>query len=234
MTLFISTPCYGGMCLQQYAQSLLDLRGQVKFKIDSTVNESLISRARCLATERFVRDPDCDRMLFIDSDIGFPVEAVKAMIECDHDVAVVPYPKKYIFWDKAEKLIEEKGDVPTAEVAAASASMAVNKTHDGTVRDGATGFMMIKKEVILKMQEAYPELKVRNDHENATIPHYWGLFDTMIEPGPPGYLNRYLSEDYAFCRRWQKIGGKVNMLDPIPRLGHVGNLTFRSQYNLNK
>ena len=212
------------MCLRQYAESLLKLRGKVLFKLDITVNESLISRARCLATQRFLQDPDCDRMLFIDSDIGFPVDAVEAIASCDHDVAVAPYPKKFIFWDKAEK------DLSNARKA--SASLAINKLHDGTVRDGATGFMMIKKDVLVKMQDAYPDLKVRNDHENATIPHYWGLFDTMIDPGPPGFPGRYLSEDYAFCRRWQKIGGSVHMLEPVPRLGHVGNLVFSGQYNL--
>ena len=36
---------------------------------------------------------------------------------------------------------------------------------------------------------------------------------------------RYLSEDYAFCRRWQKIGGEV-WLDPLVELDHVGHFTF--------
>ena len=32
---------------------------------------------------------------------------------------------------------------------------------------------------------------------------------------------RYLSEDYAFCRRWQSVGGKV-FIDARSRLTHQG------------
>lgn len=205
------------MCVKEYAQSMLNLRNVINFQYDIQVNESLIPRARCLAVERFMATGH-DNMLFIDADIQFPAQAIQQMLALDADVSVIPYPKKHIYWDRASQHLDNP--------AAASASLAVNKFPDGSVKDGATGFMMIKRSVIQKMQEAYPELKVRNDHENASTPHYWALFDTMIDDG------RYLSEDYAFCRRWQKIGGKVTILDPIPRLGHVGNLTFAGQFSL--
>ena len=226
--LFISTPCYGGMCVEEFSKSMLGLRGKIPFVFDATVNESLISRARCTAVARFMNSEKCDRMLFIDSDIGFSPDDVKRMYEVDADVCVAPYPKKYVFWNKAD------GQTDPNKARRKSASLAINKRSDGSVRDGATGFMMIKKSVIEKMQDAYPELKVRNDHENASIPHYWALFDTMIEPGPPGFDGRYLSEDYAFCRRWQKIGGQISLLYPIPSLGHVGNLTFTGQFGLRE
>jgi hypothetical protein len=34
---------------------------------------------------------------------------------------------------------------------------------------------------------------------------YWRFFDCMVDPDS----GRYLSEDYAFCRRWRDMGGKV-------------------------
>ncbi len=36
---------------------------------------------------------------------------------------------------------------------------------------------------------------------------------------------RYLSEDYTFCRMWQKIGGDI-WLDPNIKLNHVGQYVF--------
>jgi hypothetical protein len=43
----------------------------------------------------------------------------------------------------------------------------------------------------------------------------------MIDP----QSKRYLSEDYAFCRRWQMMGGKI-YADCMTTLGHIGNLRF--------
>ena len=37
--------------------------------------------------------------------------------------------------------------------------------------------------------------------------------------------NRYFSEDYAFCRRWQQMDGKI-YADVTSVLGHIGNLPF--------
>ena len=40
---------------------------------------------------------------------------------------------------------------------------------------------------------------------------------------------RYLSEDYAFCRRWQAIGGKV-FVDARSRLAHQGLRTYTGDF----
>jgi len=48
------------------------------------------------------------------------------------------------------------------------------------------------------------------------------FFDTMIEPE----TKRYLSEDYAFCRLWQKIGGTV-YADITSGLTHYGTYAFK-------
>jgi hypothetical protein len=37
---------------------------------------------------------------------------------------------------------------------------------------------------------------------------------------------RYLSEDYAFCRRWRDIGGKI-WVDLHCKLLHLGQHNFR-------
>jgi hypothetical protein len=59
----------------------------------------------------------------------------------------------------------------------------------------------------------------------------YALFDTMIDEE----TGEYLSEDYAFCRRWRKLGGKV-WLDTESRLVHIGNYEFfacpKSRYQM--
>ena len=60
-----------------------------------------------------------------------------------------------------------------------------------------------------------------NDHQNRDLEKYVAVFDCMIDPDS----RRYLSEDYAFCRRWQQMGGKI-YADCMTVLGHVGNIRF--------
>ena len=67
----------------------------------------------------------------------------------------------------------------------------------------------------------YPELECQNDHQNRDLERYIAVFDCMIDPD----TRRYLSEDYAFCRRWQQMGGKI-FADVMTVLGHVGNIRF--------
>ena len=103
------------------------------------------------------------------------------------------------------------------------------------VLDGATGFMLIKRNVFKKMALAYPNLRFKSD-QHLGDPHdktfgyhntsdwNYAFFDTVIEPE----TKRYLSEDYAFCRLWQKIGGKV-YADIASSLVHSGNYNFRGR-----
>jgi hypothetical protein len=47
------------------------------------------------------------------------------------------------------------------------------------------------------------------------------VFDTMVERD----TGHYLSEDYAFCRRWRDRGGEVRA-DVEARLTHVGHAAY--------
>ena len=231
MALFVSTPCYGGICLQAYAESILALhriclKRKIPMMYDSTENESLITRARNVSIARFYKNTRASHFLFIDADISFDPETVIRLIQSNHDVAVAVYPKKCVMWNRAEARIDSEN------LDRVAASLALNfkgyKTPviDGfaEVLDGPTGFMLIKREVIARLYEAYPELNCVNDHENKDTDTYCAIFDCMIDPD----TRRYLSEDYAFCRRWQKIGGKI-FADVTAVLGHVGNIRFQGK-----
>jgi hypothetical protein len=89
------------------------------------------------------------------------------------------------------------------------------------VLDGPTGFMCIKRHVFEQMEAKYPDLMCQNDHQNRDLETYHACFDCMIDPES----RRYLSEDYAFCRRWQQMDGKI-FADVTTTLGHVGNIRF--------
>tara|TARA_X000000368_G_scaffold239370_1_gene188984 strand:- start:2413 stop:3144 length:732 start_codon:yes stop_codon:yes gene_type:complete len=230
--IFLSTPCYGGLCLEKYMISIIRLqllliKEGFQLMIDTTENESLVHRARNVAVGRFMQKTDAEYFMFIDADIDFDPLSVVRLLRSGHDVSVAIYPKKVVMWDQAKTAIES-GD--TRNMAMLSSSLVANigaqhrQVENGFVEvlDGPTGFMVITREAFDKMHEHYKEeLDCVNDHQNRDFEKYCALFDCMIDPDN----RRYLSEDYAFCRRWQQMGGKI-YADCNTTLGHIGNLPF--------
>lgn len=229
--LFVATPCYGGLCLEKYMISLVRLQilciqKGILLMIDTTENESLVHRARNVAVGRFMKKTDADYFLFIDADVDFEPETVIRLLNSGHDISVAVYPKKVVMWDQAAGAVKE-GDDRNMEML--SSSLVLNfkqrqcAVENGFVEilDGPTGFMMIKRDVFTRMETHFPDLWCKNDHANRDFDDYHACFDCMIDPDS----KRYLSEDYAFCRRWQQMGGKI-YADVQATLGHVGNLPF--------
>ena len=67
------------------------------------------------------------------------------------------------------------------------------------------------------MVEQYPDSEFYV--ENAPGEKAWALFADYR-------IGRHkMGEDYAFCRRWTDMGGKV-LIDPEISMGHVGYKTF--------
>ena len=230
--IFLSTPCYGGLCLEKYMigiirLQLLLIKENIQLILDTTENESLVHRARNVAVGRFMQKTDANYFMFIDADIDFDPSSVVRLIRSGHDVSVATYPKKVVMWDQAKTAIES-GD--NRDMAMLSSSLVANigaqhrQVENGFVEvlDGPTGFMVITREAFDKMHEHYnKELECVNDHQNRDFDKYCALFDCMIDPE----TKRYLSEDYAFCRRWQQMDGKI-YADCNTTLGHIGNLPF--------
>lgn len=210
---------------------------EIPYSITTSANESLVSRARCHMVAYFMANPNATHLMFIDADINFDAIDILHMLQHDKDIIVGAYPKKDLDW-KGIKRQFDKGIEQPDDLKDAGANYALNfdwnvkddntkslKIENGLVKlkDAATGFMLIKRSVFERMIEEYPELYFNNDLNLDKEFEKWTylFFDCMHEPE----TKRYLSEDYAFCRRWQKIGGEV-WLDPLVKLDHVGHYTF--------
>jgi hypothetical protein len=172
-----------------------------------------------------------DYFMFIDADIHFDPDAVLRLIRSGHDISVACYPKKIVMWDQAKKSIEEgvqKNPAMLASSLVVNFGAASRPIQNGFIEilDGPTGFMLIKRDVFTQMEKHFPELMCVNDHQNRDFDTYHAAFDCMIDP----VTRRYLSEDYAFCRRWQQMGGKI-FADVTTTLGHIGNLPFSGCMN---
>jgi len=231
--LFLSTPCYGGICLEKYMISIINLqlkciKENIILQLDTTENESLVHRARNVSVGRFMQKTDFDYFMFVDADVHFDPDSVIRLINSNHDISVACYPKKVIMWNQgieaAKNNDERMPELITSSLVLNIGKTGTMKVENGFIKvlDGPTGFMLIKRHVFSKLEEKFPELWCVNDHQNRDFDKYHAVFDCMIDPE----TKRYLSEDYAFCRRWQQIGGQI-YADVTTTLGHVGNLPFK-------
>lgn len=240
---FVATPCYGGAMSSVYVRSLLGLVNlawaqgfamQTRF-LDG---DSLITRARNRLVAEFMADTRWTHLFWIDADIGFEPEAALRLLLSGHDVVAGVYPHKAEAWP-AEGLPEslpagtrrETFEARHATYPFNPATMAQRVDADGflEVQDAPTGFMLVARSVFDRLAAAMPELRYTPDDggRHGTLgaaPHY-RFFDVLAEPGN----GRYLSEDFAFCRRWQSIGGRV-FIDARSRLVHHGQRDYHGDF----
>ena len=236
--LVVATPCFGGQVASVYAGSIFHLQRAVRAKsnIDLSVlmrdGDALITRARANLVTLFLDDPTATHLLFVDADIGFTPDQVFRLIESGADVVAGVYPVKRVNWDKARRMLQS--DRPATPSAALDYVLELdNPDHvvavNGftRVRYAGTGFLMIRRHVLEKMCQHpdYSALQFFREHSIDALagsPNRFALFDCMIDRT----TGTYLSEDFAFCKRWTDIGGEI-WADLESRLDHVGPSVFR-------
>jgi len=244
--IFIATPCYGGQIGEPYFRSMMRLailcnKYDIQYTVSTLANESLITRGRNTLVSFFMENKAATHLFFIDADVEFNPEDVLRMVAYDKPVICGAYPKKAVNWDSIINAARRDPDENAGTIEGHSSNYVVNfefvtdaegnkkpqvQIVDNLVKlkDAGTGFMCIKKEVMQKLFDAHPEQKYVNDInvDQKFEPFMYSIFDGIIDPDS----RRYLSEDYTFCRRWQKLGGDI-WLDPRTALNHVGHYTFR-------
>ena len=85
------------------------------------------------------------------------------------------------------------------------------------------GFLMIQRGVFEKMMQHYPEMKYKTySHllSEKEREFTYTFFENLYDENGVGW-----SEDYGFCNRWKKMGGKI-YLDVTARLDHLGSFVF--------
>jgi hypothetical protein len=231
----VGTPCFGGLVSQDYTMSLLNLQGaaaQNGFDVAVVMlgNDALITRARSAIAARFL-DSAATHLLFVDADIAFSVEQVVRLLKADKDFAAGLYPAKIIDWNQlAQRFGQSAESIDEAGLAyvcgLCEGAQAKRENDFATATYAGTGFQLIKRNVFERMIKAYPEMKYKSLHAfprpSQPSDNYYALFDCMIDPD----TGVYLSEDYAFCRRWRTIGGEI-WCDLQSKLNHSGSYTYR-------
>lgn len=237
---FVATPMYGGMCSGAYTGALMNLgstlyNNGIMMSYSYMMNESLITRARNKLAFDFLNS-DATHLMFIDADIGFNPVDIPIMVEADKDIICGLYPRKEINWFAVEKAVHN--GVPPQELNNHTAAFVLNTITNESkeyislyepieIKNGATGFMLIKRQVFEKLSEMVPKYKnvahrvMETVDESKTISEF---FATSIDED----TNVLLSEDYHFCTIARKAGFKVYGA-LWPQLSHIGAYTFEGR-----
>ena len=113
---------------------------------------------------------------FIDSDVGFSAQDIICMMalmtdDSPYDILGAPYPKKCISWEKIKHAVDkgfaDKNPQQLDQFVGDFVFNPLPGTQSFSVLEPSemleigTGFMMIKRQVLLDYQKAYPELYFR-------------------------------------------------------------------------
>ena len=160
------------------------------------------------------------------------------MVRFDKDVACGIYPRKHLYLDKIKKILKENPDASVEEIEVKALGYNINfddptnvRLQDGfcKVNEAATGMMLVKREVFVKMMKQFPERKYESDQiingHSYSSDNCYDLFP--VGPYQTKNQKRYLSEDYYFSRLWTEHCGGDIWADFAMPLTHFGNRAFK-------
>jgi hypothetical protein len=198
----------------------------VGLTVDLLPNDPLITRARSRLAARFLATPQASHLLYCDADIGFAPENAFRLLDSGKAVVAAVCPLKHVDWEKVRAAALAGAEDLQAMGLGYVVRFLPTPDHSVAVEGGlakvaygGTGFLMIAREAMQRVVDAHPELAAELDDpvsRRAVM-----VFDTMVEPE----TGNYLSEDYAFCRRWAELGGEI-WADLEARLTHAGRAAY--------
>jgi len=209
-SVMVGIPCYGGNITEGTFSSVINLTVMalqlgMKMTFETLSNESFISRGRNSLAAKFLAGT-YSHLMFIDADIQFNAEDVVRLVLHDQDVVGGVYP---------QKTIPPKMVVNTLDNAETQGDL----LEVGTL---GTGFMLIKRQVFIKLvsenivDNYVDSIGLSEEFEK----HQFTFFDSMLDT-----QKRYLTDDWAFCRRSRQAGFKI-WADKTIELIHSGYMRF--------
>jgi hypothetical protein len=236
--ILVGTPCFNGLVHTEYVVSMLGLQSELSRRgigldVEMPTTVSLIPVARNYLVSTFLQEPSYTHLLFIDADLRFDPALVPRFLAFDKDLVAGIYPIKNLDLGALRQL-------PPHEPIARMLDYAVvicdgeKATPDGFARAeyAATGFMLIRRNVIERMIVQYPELKYRGMFTRLAASatandKLYALFDTMLDRDQ----GLYLPEDYTFCRRWRAMGGEI-WVDVLSKFDHIGQFAYQGDFSV--
>lgn len=148
---------------------------------------------------------DCTDLVFIDADVGWTTAGLLRLLSHDVDLVAGVYPKKQ--------------DEPGFPVRTLPGEIQADENGLVEVEGAPTGFMRIRRPLLERMVDAHKERQFYGSDGGAP---YTLLFERTMED-----KHRW-SGDYAFCRKWRAMGGKL-FVDPEMDFIHEGRFEWKGR-----
>ena len=226
--LLVATPVGGGVVSQDYVHGLVALQAHLArlgwgMEYVSKA-DGLVTRSRNIFASMVVRDERFTHLLMLDADVVVPPEGIERLVRSGHDVCGCVVPFRTVNWDRVSRMAAAVPGAGPDELRMIAAEYAVRlvpgeRTVDGfaSVRAIGSAAMLISRQALVAMaasdlvQEATLGLSAADGATGG-----WTFFETYVDEH-----GVYLSEDYAFCDRWRRMGGTVQA-DLHTETQHIG------------
>ncbi len=210
---FIATPTYSGTLCLGYVESLFAGLGNLADAGHSAIVRFLpgncyIALARNQMVSQFM-ETDCTDLIFIDDDLAFDADGLSKLLSHDVDIVGGSYPMK----------TDQTGNYPVRLLCDEGRP----RVKDGLLAsDGIpTGFMRIRRSVIEKMMETYPEREFKDSRTDKT---HFDLFACERSDG------LWWGEDFRFCQLAIGAGFSI-WVEPNINFKHYGNKAWEGNYH---
>lgn len=209
--LLICTPSARAAPDSLFLESLIKTREYFKINGGTVVFQPLdgcseVCGARNSLFTLFYNNHRHSHMLFIDDDTGWDAKDVARMLLLDREFLAAAAPKKELPIKFAFSALNEQSEEQEIEVE--------RFTKVATIKEVGSAFLLLSRSCAHKMVQAYPELRYGKNKD------IYALFDPLIAG------QRRYADDYSFCYRWRKIGGRVQLLLDV-ELSHAGRCVFK-------
>lgn len=213
LSIQFATPCVDGTYVRRFCSSfhntacvLIEMGAKIDWAEMPGCADLGLARSKLFSN--FLRS-NHDLVMWIDADMYWePYDVVRLILE-KKDFIGAAGPKKVWPPSFATNNCNEDGEY-------------LGLQQEGQllkVTELGFAFVLLSRACAQKMADHYQDLKFPGDHG---LDEY-ALFDSFFVGD--GAKKRRLSEDFAFCWRWNRIGGEIFILPDI-RLGHVGTHTW--------
>lgn len=220
--IFIAVPAFGWTMQSQTAISLCALTAELVHNnafqsISAQSFPDIVDVRNIFLTLWFDKIPDATHMLFVDADMQFEPNLVVDMIKADKPLIGCLYPKKRL---------------PITWVGSALKEPAEPEGNLLELEGIGCGVMLIRRDCVQSMIDQNL-VDIQADKEKTGLLHMVDspfdriihAFDKVIDED-----GRHLSEDFSFCWRHRKAGGKVYAaIDHA--VCHIGMQQFAARYS---